>query len=620
MTDFQGTGTADTAGGDTAGRAAADADLKDGEEAGARAPAGERTPEEPPRHAGLGPLGWLRWGWRQLTTMRTALILLFLVALGTVPGSILPQRGQAPEEVAAYLEEHTTLGPWLDRLSMFDVFAAPWFAAIYILLFVSLAGCVIPRAGRHYRAMRARPPAAPRNLGRLPQSASFETDAPPEDVLAEARTVLRGRRFRVDVADGAASAEKGYLGETGNLVFHLALLALLFALGVGNLFGYQGNVLLTEGKTFAHSLSLYDQFTPGRIFDAEDLPPFTLTLDDFKAEYLTEGEKRGQATDFNAAIRYRPAPDAAERSYDLRINHPLNVGGTKVYLLGHGYAPEFTVRDAEGEVAFRDAVPFLEMGQRNLTSEGVVKVPDAQPEQLAFYGILWPTAMASEDGEQIVSGFPAPLRPVVTITAFKGDIGLDDGTPQSVYRLEGVGETLHPVKDGQKLLEPGETFEIPGGGSITFEGLKEYVTVSVNRDPGRIPALIAAILAVLGVATSFMVRRRRVWVRASAAEGGRTVVEVGGLTLGNPTAEFDEIVAALRGPGDEPESGGSEGEGPEAERPEAEGSGDGPENGGPQDDGSESNGSGNGGPADDGSGEHGPDADRESGPATESKE
>lgn len=173
---------------------------------------------------------------------------------------------------------------------------------------------------------------------------------------------------------------------------------------------------------------------------------------------------------------------------------------------------------------------------------------------------------------------------------------------------------------GQKLLEPGETFEIPGGGSITFEGLKEYVTVSVNRDPGRIPALIAAILAVLGVATSFMVRRRRVWVRASAAEGGRTVVEVGGLTLGNPTAEFDEIVAALRGPGDEPESGGSEGEGPEAERPEAEGSEDGPENGGPQDDGSESNGSGNGGPADDGSGEHGPDADRESGPATESKE
>ncbi|TDC61937.1 cytochrome c biogenesis protein ResB [Actinomadura sp. GC306] len=587
MTDYQGTDTTDTTG------ATGTADP-----AGTEAPAARQAPGETPRPAGIGPLGWLRWAWRQLTTMRTALVLLFLVALGAVPGSILPQRGQAPEEVAAYLEDHKTTGPWLDRLSMFDVFAAPWFAAIYILLFVSLAGCVIPRAAQHYRSMRARPPAAPRNLGRLPQAAKYETDASPEDVLAEAREVLRGRRFRVDVSGGAASAEKGYLGESGNLLFHVSLLGLLFALGLGNLLGYQGNVLLTEGKTFANSLSLYDQFTPGRAFKDGELSPFTLTLDDFKAEYETEGDKRGQATAFNADVRYRPGPDAAEKPYDLRINHPLNVGGTKVYLLGHGYAPVFTVKDAEGDVAFQDAVPFLEMEPRNLTSEGVIKVPDAQPDQLAFYAILWPTAMASEDGDQIVSGFPAPLRPVVTVTSFKGDIGLDSGAPQSVYKLEGVGETLHPVKDGQKLLEPGETFEVPGGGSITFDGLREYVTLSVNRDPGRIPALVAAILAVLGVATSFMVRRRRVWVRASAAEGGRTVVEVGGLTLGNPTPEFDEIVTALRGPQDEP-----------GDEPADE-----PGNEPPDEPAGESDGESDEGPGD------GPDAGRGSGPAPESKE
>jgi cytochrome c biogenesis protein len=525
-------------------------------ESGTEAPAARQAPEEVPRPKGIGPLGWLRWAWRQLTTMRTALILLFLTALGAVPGSILPQRGQAPEKVVAYLDEHKTLGPWLDKFSMFDVFAAPWFAAIYILLFVSLAGCVLPRALKHYQSMRARPPAAPRNLGRLPQSATYETDASPEDVLAEARTVLRGRRFRVDVSGGAASAEKGYLGESGNLLFHLALLALLFALGLGNLLGYRGNVLLTEGKTFANSLSLYDQFQPGRAFHGGELAPFTITLDDFKARYETEGDQRGMGTDFNAHIRYRSSPDAEERPYDLKINHPLKVGGAKVYLLGHGYAPVFTVRDAKGNVAFQDSVPFLEMEPRNLTSEGVIKAPDAEPDQLAFYAILWPTAAASEDGKQIVSAFPAPLRPVITVTAFKGDIGLDSGTPQSVYKLEGIGKTLQPVKGGQKLLEPGETFELPdGAGSITFDGLKEWTSLSVNRDPGRIPALIAAILAVLGVATSFMVRRRRVWVRASAGEGGRTVVEVGGLTLGNPTSEFDDIVTALRGPEDEDEPG-----------------------------------------------------------------
>ncbi|GAA1849131.1 cytochrome c biogenesis protein ResB [Actinomadura bangladeshensis] len=565
-------------------------------ETGTEAPAARQAPAEVPRPRGLGPFGWLRWAWRQLTTMRTALILLFLVALGTVPGSVLPQRGQAPEKVVAYLDEHKTLGPWLDRFSMFDVFAAPWFAAIYILLFVSLAGCVLPRAVKHYKSMRARPPAAPRNLGRLPQTAAYETDASPEDVLAEARTVLRGRRFRVDVSDGAASAEKGYLGESGNLLFHLALLALLFALGLGNLFGYRGNVLLTEGKTFANSLGLYDQFQPGRAFRSGELAPFTIRLDDFKAEYETRGAKRGQATEFNAKIHYRDSPDGKEKPYDLQINHPLKVGGAKVYLLGHGYAPVFTVRDAKGNVAFQDSVPFLEMEPRNLTSEGVIKVPDAEPDQLAFYAILWPTAAASEDGKQIVSAFPAPIRPVVTITAFKGDIGLDAGTPQSVYKLEGIGKTLQPIKGGQKLLEPGETFKLPGdAGSVTFDGVREWTSLSVNRDPGRIPALIAAILAVLGVATSFMVRRRRVWVRASAGEGGRTVVEVGGLTLGNPTSEFDDIVTALRGPEDEP--GPQDGPGPEP----------GPEPGPDPEPGAEP-------------GEIDPGADRASGSAPESKE
>ncbi|XVQ11904.1 cytochrome c biogenesis protein ResB [Spirillospora sp. CA-255316] len=545
---------------DAAGDAAAEAVT----EAATEGPAERRPPEEAPRPKGLGPIGWARWGWRQLTTMRTALILLFLVALGAVPGSILPQRGQAPEKVAEYFDEHATLAPWFDRLSLFDVFAAPWFAAIYILLFVSLAGCVIPRAFQHYKAMRARPPAAPRNLSRLPQSASYETGASPEEVLAEARTVLRRRRFRVDDGDGSVASEKGYLGETGNLVFHLALLALLFALGVGNVFGYRGNVVVTEGKSFANALAQYDQFEPGSRFDSDRLPPFSLSLDDFTAEYETEGAKRGQATDYQAKLRFRESPAAREKPYNLRVNHPLTVGGAKVYLINHGYAPVFTVRDAKGNVAFQDSVPFLPMEQRNYTSEGVIKAPDAEPEQLAFYAILWPTAVASEDQKQIVSAFPGPLRPVVTISSFKGDIGLDSGTPQSVYRLDGIGKTLQPVKDGQKLLEPGETFKLPGNaGSITFDGLREWTSLSVNHDPGRMPALVAAILAVAGVAASFMVRRRRVWVRARAGDGGRTVVEVGGLTLGNPTPEFEDIVSALRGPTESDESD-------ESEKPEAD--------------------------------------------------
>ncbi|MEP7024485.1 MAG: cytochrome c biogenesis protein ResB, partial [Actinomycetota bacterium] len=65
---------------------------------------GSRPPQGPgPR---LAAMGWLRWTWRQLTSMRTALILLFLLALASVPGSVIPQEGIDPAAVAQYYTAH----------------------------------------------------------------------------------------------------------------------------------------------------------------------------------------------------------------------------------------------------------------------------------------------------------------------------------------------------------------------------------------------------------------------------------------------------------------------------------------------------------------------------------
>src|SRR5216683_7544148 len=134
----------------------------------------------------FGLVGWARWGWRQLTSMRTALVLLFLLAVASVPGSLLPQQGIDPAAVQQYYASHPALAPWLARLSLFNVFAAPWFAAIYLLLFLSLAGCVVPRSLCLARSARALPPPAPRNLARLPQSARHESTLDPAAALGAA--------------------------------------------------------------------------------------------------------------------------------------------------------------------------------------------------------------------------------------------------------------------------------------------------------------------------------------------------------------------------------------------------------------------------------------------------
>src|SRR5215211_3247952 len=125
------------------------------------------APSEPPPALGL--IGWLRWTWRQLTSMKTALMLRFLLALGAVPGSLIPQTPIDPIKVSDFLAAHPKLGPFYDKLGLFDVYKSAWFSAIYLLLFISLIGCVVPRAIAHYKAMRSQPPRTPARLSRLPE-------------------------------------------------------------------------------------------------------------------------------------------------------------------------------------------------------------------------------------------------------------------------------------------------------------------------------------------------------------------------------------------------------------------------------------------------------------------
>ncbi|WP_199856895.1 cytochrome c biogenesis protein ResB [Nocardia suismassiliense] len=185
-------------------------------------------PAAVPRQSRLGrAVAFARNAWRGLTSMRTALVLLFLLALGAIPGALLPQRNLNEQKVAQYIADRPTLGPWMDRFELFDVFGSFWFTAIYVLLFISLVGCILPRCVDHYRALRTPPVRAPRNLTRLPHHYSGSAEQAPDEVVAQVRKELRG--WRTEVRPGARdgeitlAAEKGYTRELGNLVFHRAL-------------------------------------------------------------------------------------------------------------------------------------------------------------------------------------------------------------------------------------------------------------------------------------------------------------------------------------------------------------------------------------------------------------
>src|SRR6185312_3016035 len=447
-------------------------------------PAAER--DDPPRPGpgapGAGAFGladWLRWGWRQLTSMRIALILLFLLALASVPGSILPQQGNNAPGVQQYYTAHPALAPWLNHLGLFNVFATPWFAAIYLLLFASLVGCVVPRTFRLVGAARTPPPRAPRNLARLPQTASYSSVLPPEAAVDRAAAVLGGQRFRLRRSaaddrqrDGAShwvSAEKGYLREVGNLLFHLSLLGVLLSIAAGGLFGYKANKLLVEGQSFTNTSAALDEFHPGRLVSGSDLPPFSMTLNKFTANYIQSGESRGQPSNFDAYVTYRASSGATPGTYHIRENDPLAVDSVKVYLIGHGYAPEFKVTGANGQVTYDQATPFIPANTGTFMSDGVVKAPGtATGTDLGFMGVFVPTAISV--GGTLDSIFPAADNPAVSLIGYTGNLGLNSGVPQSVYQLDTTGMTK--VTGSPHLLAPGQTWTLPGGkGSVTFVGV-----------------------------------------------------------------------------------------------------------------------------------------------------
>lgn len=542
-----------------------------------------KNPPRPPRQSPGGrAVALVRNTWRGLTSMRTALVLLFLLALAAIPGALLPQRSLNEGKVNDYIAARPTLGPIMDKLELFDVFGSYWFTAIYVLLFISLVGCILPRCIEYAKALRAQPVAVPRNLGRLPHHRSETVDETPEAVAEQVRKQLRGWRVVKRVGGARAkhpeeitlSAEKGFLREAGNLVFHLSLVALLVALAVGKLNSYEGNVIVIANNgagLCTTSPAVFDSFRAGNERDGTGMTPLCVRVKDFTADYLDNG----QAEMFTSNISYQSGDDLESNTWrdaQLKVNHPLRVAGDRVYLQGHGYAPTFTVTFPNGEIRTEtlqwrpdDATTFLSSGAMRFDPPGGMYADEEErrKNQIAIEGLFAPTAVFH--GNLLSSGYPAMNDPAVAIDIYKGDTGLDTGNPQSLFSLN--KELINQgrlVKQERVNLFPGESKTLADGTQVRFDGAVDFVNLQVSHDPAQKWVLVSSIVMMAGLLVSLVIKRRRVWVRiypanspgkdadtvsATLAEGERrTVVELGGLARTDQAGwgdEFDRLCTRL---------------------------------------------------------------------------
>ena len=458
--------------------------------------------------------------------MRTALILLLALGLASIPGSLFPQRNQNPMKVQDFFKANPTLAHWLDKAKIFDLYSSPWFSAIYILLFISLIGCVLPRSFEHAKAIGKKPPLTPRFLDRMEGFA--ELDRPIEGALDDAQKWLKKNRFRIRREESSISAEKGYSRETGNLLFHLSLIVILFAVATGGLYGSKGEAILNVGDRFINTPTSYDNISFSKFQREGDMAPFSLRILDFKASYDV---KTNAPTDYTLKVAAANPIGSKEEVKIIKVNSPLTYGSTKVYLQANGYSPVVAVRDKTGKLVFEGPVTFLPQ-DGNLTSIGAIKLPDMTP-QIGMVASFLPTADRSAT-RGAFSAFPEVLDPRLLVSVWMGDLGLDNGTPQSVYRVD----TSKMQRIGLKALGLGDVYNF-GQGTLTFEGYRSWVNLQIVDDPGKMYALVGAILAILGLLTSLFTRQRRIWIKIDSR------VQIAGLAK-NGVPGLDEELSALQ--------------------------------------------------------------------------
>ncbi len=467
-----------------------------------------------------------QWIWRQLTSMRTALILLMMLGLASIPGSLFPQRNQNPMKVRDFAAANPTLAHWLDKVGIFDVYSSAWFSAIYILLFISLIGCVLPRSFEHLKAIGKKPPLTPKYLDRMEGFVELERGT--EGALDTAEKWLKKNRFRVRREELSISAEKGYSRETGNLLFHLSLIMILFAVAAGGLFGSKGEAILNVGDRFINTPTSYDNLTFAKFQKEGDMVPFSLRILDFKASYDIN---TNAPTDYTLKVAASNPIGSKEILKTIKVNSPLTYGSTKIYLQANGYSPVVAVRDKTGKLIFEGPVTFLPQ-DGNLTSIGAIKLPDMSP-QIGMVASFLPTADRSPK-RGAFSSFPEVLDPRLLVSVWMGNLGLDNGTPQSVYRVD----TSKMQRIGLKALSLGQIYDF-GEGTLAFEGYKSWVNLQIVDDPGKMYALAGAILAILGLLTSLFTRQRRIWIKVE----GR--VQIAGLAK-NGVPGLDEELSSLK--------------------------------------------------------------------------
>lgn len=417
------------------------------------------------------------WVYRQLTSMRVALLLLGALAVLTLAGTLLAQapaefKGD-PRAYADWLDSvRPKYGGWtgiLDTLGLFSVFSSIWFKGILLLLSASLISCSVRNIPRLWRvATRPRMVMTEAFFERAPHRESIVSETDPKTALEAVRATFRSHHFRTAVKRDGDSvhvcADRFRWAPFGRIVAHLSFVVILIGAALSATGGFRedGFAVPVGGKAkIGHGTGL------------------TVEAKSFSDSYYASGEPRDYASQL---VLYRDGKPV--KSQEVRVNHPMRYEGVSFFQSFFGPAEVIEAKDGNGEVLFNRGVPLL-------------------------YG--------SKDETHAIGRFSLPEKGlmVFVVSPQSGEVDPRIGAGQAQLEIYRSGSDT-PV--GFRVLSQGRPARIAGV-DFTFVRERQFAGLIVARDPGSTLIWIGATFLVLGMCTTFFFPHRRVRAVVKRREG-----------------------------------------------------------------------------------------------------
>lgn len=462
-----------------------------------------RNPGANPKDPGL-----IKALWVFFSSMKTAIVLLLLLAVGSVVGTVVPQGGPPEMYVQQYGRAKASV---ITGLGFHDVFHSNWYSFLLAMVSINLLVCSINRFKMAWgRAFRPKVSSRAEQIAGMQVSDRLAAGGPIEDARARAIAALKGARYRVasvmEDGDVCIHAAKGRIGIWGPYLTHLSLLVIFAGYILGNRTGFDGNAFIVEG-------SRVGTYYPGESGQTRSLG-FEVKLVDFRIEH--DGSHNPTAYKSRLQV-YDKGKLEVEKTID--VNHPLSYRGITFYQSDFGIEG-LILKVTRPDGSF-SRVPVRIQTQAG--PHGKEYIPEMAPVNVQTGGKTWAFFVHNFApdyvGPPAVNASELPIHPAAEV--FVNEHFAED---KGDWRRVGWVSSDSPAEYG--------------GHKVEMEEVVEYTGLQVASNPA-LPIVYAGFaIMLLGVFAAFYVHHRVIRVRISGSDGS---VVFGGASRGEESVMQRDI-------------------------------------------------------------------------------